>query len=205
MFSTISQCDLFQPARFHNLDHELVYKIAASILVIAALSLSTSVGIYYFNTKQGSNPRIHERFQCLYRCIFRQCPGGCCLLYWIRERIAKIKTRKRKIRPATAKIPNIKFGTKLVISNFIPLTTLNNLIFTFSIVTSTVIGVIQIGVPNLSIQMVVMLVCLLFSNSEAKKHCKRRYAAFREFKPGVVLVVWFSYEQGFLVTLARAN
>ena len=96
------------------------------------------------------------------------------------EIIAKIKTRKRKIRPATAKIPNIKLSTKLVISNFIPFTTLNNLIFTFSIVTSTVIRVIQIGVPNLSIQMVVMLICLLFSNSEAKKHCKRRYAAFRE-------------------------
>ena len=98
------------------------------------------------------------------------------------EIIAKIKARKRKISPASARIPKISLGKNLVISNFIPFTTLN-LIFAFSIVTSTVIRVIQqtqIGVPNLSIQMVVMRICLLFSNSEAKKHFKRRYAAFRE-------------------------
>ena len=98
------------------------------------------------------------------------------------EIIAQTKTRKRKISPAVANTQNGNPSKNLVISNFIPFTTLN-LIFAFSIVTSTIIRVIQqtqIGVPNLSIQMVVMLICLLFSNSEAKKHFTRRYDAFRE-------------------------
>ena len=98
------------------------------------------------------------------------------------EILAKIKERKRRISPATAIIPDIHLVKSLVISNFIPFTTLN-LIFAFSIVTSAMIKVFQqtqIGVLNLSIQMVVMQICLLFSNSEAKKHFKRRFAAFRE-------------------------
>jgi hypothetical protein len=36
----------------------------------------------------------------------------------------------------------------------------------------------QIGIPNLSIQIVSMLLCLLFSNSEAKNHFKRQSVVF---------------------------
>ena len=98
------------------------------------------------------------------------------------EILAKIKKRKRRVSPATANITDINFVKSFVISNFIPFKTLN-LIFAFSIVISAIIKVFQqtqIGVPILSIQMVVMQICLLFSNCEAKKHFKRRFAAFRE-------------------------
>ena len=70
----------------------------------------------------------------------------------------------------------------MVISNLIPFTSLN-LIFAFSIVISVVIRLIQttqIGVPKLSIQIVVMLICLLFSNSKAKIHFKTKCATHRQ-------------------------
>ena len=70
----------------------------------------------------------------------------------------------------------------MVISNLIPFTSLN-LIFAFSIVISVVIRLIQttqIGVPKLSIQIVVMLICLLFSNSKAKIYFKTKCAAHRQ-------------------------
>ena len=70
----------------------------------------------------------------------------------------------------------------MVISNLIPFTRLN-LIFAFSIVTSVVIRIIQttrIGVPYLSIQIVVMLICLLLSNSKAKFQFKTKCAAHRK-------------------------
>jgi hypothetical protein len=98
------------------------------------------------------------------------------------EILAKTKKRKRRISPATSNTPNINLVRSLVISNFIPFTTLN-LIFALSIVISAIIKVFQqtqIGVPILSIQMVIMQICLLFSNYEAKKHFKRRFDAFRE-------------------------
>ena len=38
----------------------------------------------------------------------------------------------------------------------------------------------KIGVPNLSIQIVVMLICLLMSNSEAKSQFKRRLPSIRK-------------------------
>ena len=72
-------------------------------------------------------------------------------------------------------------GKNMVISNLIPFTRLN-LIFAFGCFINAIIRVVQrtqIGFPNLSIQIVVMLICLLFSNSEAKKHCKRRSATLR--------------------------
>ena len=98
------------------------------------------------------------------------------------EIFAKVKERQRKISPVITSTPSINVCKTLVISNFIPFKTLN-LIFAFSIVISAIIKVIQqtqIGVPNLSIQMVVMQICLLLSNFEAKKYFKRRYATFRE-------------------------
>ena len=76
------------------------------------------------------------------------------------------KTRKRTVTRNQSR--------NMVIPNLIPFTTLN-LIFAFSIVFSTIVRVIQktkIGVPNLSIQIVVMLMCLLMSNTEAKAQIK---------------------------------
>ena len=92
------------------------------------------------------------------------------------EIMAKTKRRTRRISPS---VPNL--GKKLVISNFIPFTTLN-LIFAFSFFTSTIIRVIQqtqIGVPKISIHSTVILICLFLSNSEAKTHFKHRLAALR--------------------------
>jgi hypothetical protein len=66
----------------------------------------------------------------------------------------------------------------LVISNLIPFTRLNT-IFAFSIVVSAVIKVVQstqIGLPKLSIQITAMLLCLLFSNSEALTRAKKKVA-----------------------------
>jgi hypothetical protein len=73
---------------------------------------------------------------------------------------------------------------KMVISNLIPFTKLN-LIFAFGIVVAAIIKIFQrtqIGVPKMSIQIAVMLLCLLFSNSEAKTHFKKRCAKFRGVK-----------------------
>ena len=92
------------------------------------------------------------------------------------EVFAKMKQRKRKIGPAPVQSNKVK----LIISNFIPFTTLN-LIFATGIFISIVIRIIQRtqkGAPNMSIQCVIMLLCLLFSNSEAKQHF-RRYLAVR--------------------------
>ena len=92
------------------------------------------------------------------------------------------KTRKRKINPVIAKVSQKSIDKKMVISNLIPFTRLN-LIFAFSIVISVVIRLIQttqIGVPYLSIQIVVMLICLLLSNSKAKFQFKTKCAAHRK-------------------------
>jgi hypothetical protein len=72
-------------------------------------------------------------------------------------------------------------GKNMVISNLIPFTRLN-LIFAFVCFINAIIRVVQstqIWFPNLSIQIGVMLICLLFSNSEAKKNCKRRSATLK--------------------------
>jgi FtsH-binding integral membrane protein len=72
-------------------------------------------------------------------------------------------------------------GKNMVISNLIPFTRLN-LISAFGCFINAIIRVVQrtqIGFPNLSILIVVMLICLLFYNSEAKKQCKRRSATLR--------------------------
>jgi hypothetical protein len=98
------------------------------------------------------------------------------------------KRTKRKKSPARMNNVKGKRGKSMVISNFFPFTNLN-LIFAFSIVIFTVIKVIQttqIGVPKLSIQIVVILLCLLLNNSEAKLLFKKRYADFR----GANLVVY---------------
>ena len=89
------------------------------------------------------------------------------------------KTRKRKKSPDRSKTLTRNRSRNMVIPNLIPFTTLN-LIFAFSIFFSTIVRVIQktkFGLPNLSIQIVVMLICLLMSNTEAKAQFKRRLAS----------------------------
>ena len=91
------------------------------------------------------------------------------------------RTRKRKISLTGVKSVNQNRSRNLVISNLIPFTKLN-IIFAFGCLIMALIKVIQrtqIGIPNLSIQIVSMLLCLLFSNSEAKNHFKRRSVVFR--------------------------
>ena len=81
--------------------------------------------------------------------------------------------KKRKQVPAEARF---RQGQQMVISNLIPFTKLN-LIFAFGALITCIIRIFQstqIGVPNLSIQIVVMLVCLLYSNTEARVYFKRK-------------------------------
>jgi hypothetical protein len=100
------------------------------------------------------------------------------------EIVAAIKKRKkkRKIGPTKSNIIQGNQGKKMVISNLIPFTKLN-LTFAFSALITCFIRIfqnIQIGVPNLSIQLVVMLICLLLTNPEARAHLRRKTSAFRE-------------------------
>ena len=70
----------------------------------------------------------------------------------------------------------------MVISNLIPFTK-QNLTFAFSALITCIIRIFQntqIGVPNLSIQLVVMLICLLLTNPEARTHFRRKSLALRE-------------------------
>ena len=97
------------------------------------------------------------------------------------------KARKRKINPGSPKIASVNQGKNMVISNLIPFTRLN-LIFAFSGIISAIIRVIQrtqLGVPKLSIQIVVMLICLLLSNSGAKTHFKRKFCSMCGMDPEV--------------------
>jgi hypothetical protein len=92
------------------------------------------------------------------------------------EIIARRKTKLSKLNH----VPGHQ-RKNMVISNLIPFTRLN-LIFAFGFFINAIIRVVQrtqIGFPNLSIQIVVMLISLLISNKEAKKHCKRTSATLR--------------------------
>ena len=83
--------------------------------------------------------------------------------------------KKKKISPAQSMIIQRK---KMVISNLIPFTRLN-LIFAFSALVTCAIGMVwgaRVGVPFLSIHIVVMLVLLLVTNKEAMAYFKRKFA-----------------------------
>ena len=98
------------------------------------------------------------------------------------EIVAMVKKRKRKIGQTNSNNVQGNQGKKMVISNLIPFTKLN-LIFAFSALITSLIRIFQntqIGVPNLSIQLVVMLICLLLTNPEARAHFKRKHSALRE-------------------------
>ena len=91
------------------------------------------------------------------------------------------KTRKNKIRPTRFDCDEANQGKKMIISNLIPFTRLN-LIFAFGILISAIIKVFQrsqIGVPKLSIQVMVMLLCLLLTNHKAKTHVKQKIKSMR--------------------------
>ena len=69
----------------------------------------------------------------------------------------------------------------MVISNMIPFTKLN-MIFAFDCVVNAFIKMLnptQIGVPTISIHFNVLLLLLVFTNSEARSHFKRKVAAWR--------------------------
>ena len=98
------------------------------------------------------------------------------------EIVAMVRKRKRKIGQTNSNNVQGNQGKKMVISNLIPFTKLN-LIFVFSALITSLIRIFQntqIGVPNLSIQLVVMLICLLLTNPEARTHFKRKHSALRE-------------------------
>ena len=88
------------------------------------------------------------------------------------------KTRRQRISPASPSQANNSKVKKLIISNLIPFTRLN-IIFAFSIFVVAMVKMIertQTGVPKLSIQAVVMQLCLLLSNQEAKIHFGRKFS-----------------------------
>ena len=69
----------------------------------------------------------------------------------------------------------------MVITNLIPFTNLN-VIVAFVFVVNAIIKVFestQMGVSTLSVQMVVMLLLLVLTNSEARRHFKRNVTAWR--------------------------
>ena len=85
------------------------------------------------------------------------------------EIVAKIK--KRKVRDTG----NITCEGNRLITNLIPFTNLN-IIFAFSFSVNAVIHVIQdkqVGAPNLSIQVVIILACLLITNKNARLQLRK--------------------------------
>ena len=98
------------------------------------------------------------------------------------EIVARMRPTNR-VRPA---LPNKshtqnRYGKNMVIANLIPFTTLN-LAFAFGFVVTVLIKALnptQIGMPKLSINVSVMLVSLVWSNSDARSHFKRKLALWR--------------------------
>ena len=91
------------------------------------------------------------------------------------------RTRNRKITPSNTTVVNESSARNLVISNLIPFANLNRIFF-FILFFNAFIRVIrltEIGVPYLSVNSVIMLLCLLFFNPEAKNHFKRKSVVFR--------------------------
>ena len=184
-----------------------MFHIGAALFIIASFVFSSSVGIYYFNKKKGI--KLFQISEFTTKLFFtdnvlvasayyigseKKYDGdfpyiiimGITTICMVSSEIVA-KTRKRKIEPSSSKPVNANQSKNMVISNLIPFTRLN-LIFAFSGIISAVIRIIQrtqIGVPKLSIQIVVMLICLLLSNSEAKKHFMRKCSSMRGLDPEV--------------------
>ena len=102
---------------------------------------------------------------------------GSCLI--ASEIIAR--TRKTKVSPLQGTSTHGNKGKNMVISNFIPFTRLNR-ISAFSVVFVAIIKVVQstqIGLPTISIYCTVQLLLFVLTNEEAKKHFRRKLAAWR--------------------------
>ena len=95
------------------------------------------------------------------------------------EIVARIK--RKRISPVQAANSNNTRGKNMVISNLIPFTNLN-LIMAFNFVVGSFIKVFattEMGVPTISINTSVTLLLLVFTNSEARSHFKRKVVAWR--------------------------
>ena len=91
------------------------------------------------------------------------------------------RTRKRKISPLQPTSAHGNKGKKMVISNLIPFTKLNMTI-SFGVMVFTIIKLVQktqIGMPTISIFCSLELLLLLLTNYDAKKHFRRKLAAWR--------------------------
>ena len=83
---------------------------------------------------------------------------------------------------AQTRQPQVQGQTNQTNSNLIPFSNLN-LMFCFGILTRLIITSIKkdlVGIPLLSIQSSAMLVCLLFTNTNAKERFKKRVRTWRE-------------------------
>ena len=91
------------------------------------------------------------------------------------------RMKRKKINPAQASNRYNNQGKNMVISNLIPFTTLN-LIFALDVFVNAIVKLFnptQMGVPKLSIHGNMMLLMLVFTNSAARSHFKRKLAAWR--------------------------
>ena len=91
------------------------------------------------------------------------------------------RMRRKRISPVQQRNSNNTNGKNMVISNLIPFTKLN-LMLAFDLFISVFIKLLnttQMGVPKLSIHTAVMLVLLVMTNSEARRHFKRKVAGWR--------------------------
>ena len=97
----------------------------------------------------------------------------------VSEVVARIKIKR--IAPVQATNSNNTRGKNMVISNLIPFTNLNLIVaYDFVIITLIkVFGPIQTGVPNISVHSSAVLLLLVFTNSEARSHFKRKMATWR--------------------------
>ena len=97
--------------------------------------------------------------------------------------LVAIMRRPKRTRPTPPNNSNSQKnqGKNLVIANLIPFTTLN-MAFALGFVLNALIKALnptQIGMPKLSIHVTVMMVLLVWSNSDARSHFKRRLASWR--------------------------
>ena len=97
--------------------------------------------------------------------------------------VSKVFARMGRKRTSPVQANNITnhHKTNMIISNLIPFTTLNY-IYALDLIVNAIVKLFnptQMGLPKLSIHVSVMLLLLVLSNSEAKRHFKRKVAAGR--------------------------
>ena len=90
------------------------------------------------------------------------------------------RMKRKRINPVPARSINYNHRTNMVISNLIPFPKLN-LICAFDFVVMSIVKLFnptQMGVPKLSLHGSILLFLLLFTNSEARSHFKRKLSAW---------------------------